>query len=321
MKINKLIVGFLSFLFFVSCFSSCSSPTSTSIQVGEPTTVKDFKLTLLDTESTAFVDGYEPAPYGEEFFFVAFEAENVSNKEKTLSSSDFKFYVNNEEVSKTSFLTYKYLDLDSLYLSQTVAAGRKTSFYLVAQIPENCDSVELTYQDSHTFNIAHTPVTSSQETLSSSKNTDSTDSSSPNTPPVFSLGETFSNSAFDITLLQGIQTDYVDKYGSFYYSPDDGKHFVIFILDVKNTSAQTMRFNYLSYFDAYVDDYAAKFTDFLGTDFNGYDALNDLDYTDMLPGKAITGYCVLEVPDGWSTIELSARNGSFVISPNDVEIQ
>lgn len=68
MKVNKLIVGFLSFLFPVSCFFSCSSLTLTSIQVGEPTTAKDFKSTLPDTEATAFVDDCEPASYGEEFF-------------------------------------------------------------------------------------------------------------------------------------------------------------------------------------------------------------------------------------------------------------
>lgn len=318
MKCHKAIAIFLSFMFSVLCFSGCSESSSTSIQTGESTSIKDLNVTLIDTEATAFVDGYEPAPYGEEFFFVALEVENISNEEKDLSSSDFKFYVNDEEMSKISFLTYKYLDLDSLYVSQKIAAGRKTSFYLVSQIPENCDSVELTYQDSYTLNIAHTPVTSSQESLPASN---STDNSLPATPPTFSIGETLSNSAFDITLLQTVQTDYVNDGSYFYYSPDDGKHFVIFIFDVKNTSAKTMKFNYLSHFDAYVDDYAIKFTGFLGTDFNGYDALADLDYTDMLPNKSITGYCVLEVPDGWNTIELSARNGTFVISSNDVELQ
>lgn len=321
MKLIRSASGFLLLLFVFFCFSGCSGSPAESMQVGEPTTIKDIKLTLLDTEATAFVDGYEPAPYGEEFFFVALEIENLSNQEKKISSSDFKFYINNEEIAKTSFLSYQYLDLDSLSMGQKVAAGRKMSFYLVVQVPENCDSVELTYQDTYTLNIEHTPVNAPSENPSTAGSTNPEDNSLPSTPPSFSVGETLSNSAFDITLLQSIQTDYVSSGGSFYYSPDEGKHFVIFVLDVKNTSSKSMRFNYLSHFDAYADDYTIKFTGFSGTDFNGYDALNDLDYTDILPNKSLTGYCVLEVPDGWNTIELAARNGTFVISSDDVEIQ
>ena len=67
MKINKRIVGVTLFLLSVLYFSGCSNATSTSIQVGESTSVKNLNITLIDTEATAFVDGYEPAPYGRSF--------------------------------------------------------------------------------------------------------------------------------------------------------------------------------------------------------------------------------------------------------------
>ena len=45
--------------------------------------------------------------------------------------------------------------------------------------------------------------------------------------------------------------------------------------------------------------------------------LNDQDYKDILSGKSMSGYKVIEAPDNWKKIELATRQGAFLIEPKD----
>lgn len=321
---------FLSLFFAFSLFGCSGSGTGStlttdiSMTIGRSISIEDLKFTLYSTESTAFVEDYDSAPYGEEYFFVALEVENNSDQSIEISSSDFAFYVDGTEAEQPSFSTYRYDDFYSLSLLDglQLEAGRKSAFYLVATVPESCDLVKLTYQGAHTFQISRKPSSSSSESnLPASSSSGAADSAATDTPPTYSVGETFSNSGFEITLTQAIQTDRLENSGFTYYAPDAGNHYVFFIFDIKNTSSTAAEFDYSSYFTAYTDDYSTMFVGFFAETFNGYKDLNTLQYIDILPDKSLTGFCALEVPDGWGTIELIARNGTFVITPADVTIQ
>ena len=120
-----------------------------------------------------------------------------------------------------------------------------------------------------------------------------------------------------ITLTGARQTEYVSKDSYTYYEPDDGKVFVILFFDIKNASDQTQRFNALNTFDVFIDDYSDRFTSFLYTTVDDMEDLNDQDYKDILSGKSMSGYKVIEAPANWKKIELATRQGAFLIEPKD----
>ena len=134
---------------------------------------------------------------------------------------------------------------------------------------------------------------------------------------IYYLGDTMTRNGMKITLTGARQTEYVSKDSYTYYEPSDGKVFVILFFDIKNASDQTQRFNALNTFDVFIDDYSDRFTSILYTTVDDMEDLNDQDYKDILSGKSMSGYKVIEAPSNWKKIELTTRQGAFLIESKD----
>lgn len=268
---------------------------------------KGFKLSINSIDSTPEMDGYEAADSGTEYFFVSFELENTSNSELDLNS----FFTITADGTDCSFISFydSYDGVDKLNTYGTLSAGKKTKNYLSAVVPTKWNEIQFTCSDGTTFSFAHTDLGS----LSSQTGADET--------TIYHVGDTLTRNGMKITLKNVIQTDYVEKYNYSHYEPDAGKHFVIMFFDLQNQSQQSQRFKSYSTFDVFIDDYSDNFTGFLSTKINNVSDLSDEDYTDILPGKSLGGYEVVEAPDGWKKIELISRQGTFEITPDYVTIQ
>lgn len=308
-RLTRPVSLLICFLLVLCGFSGCGNAPA-PVSVGETSEDSKLNITLQSTDASILAGDYNVAESGTEYLFVAVEVENTSDSDLTIHSSDFSFSTDQGQAEQTTILTYQYEGLSPLSVSTTIPSGRKNSFYLTAMIPETCENVTLTYKDGRTFQISHTPFLTDSET--------SNDQAS--TPAAFHVGDTIKNSTFECTLDSVLQTDYIPYLSTMYYSPDAGKHFVILFFHIQNASAKPIQFNYLSHFDAYVDDYTCKFTSFF-SDIDGLSDLGDYKYSDINSGKSIAGYCALEVSDQWQVIEIVTKWGTFEIAPSDVTIE
>lgn len=164
---------------------------------------------------------------------------------------------------------------------------------------------EILCSDGSAVSIKHTDLGSMSADENSSEST------------IYYLGDTMTRNGMKITLTGARQTEYVSKDSYTYYEPSDGKVFVILFFDIKNASDQTQRFNALNTFDVFIDDYSDRFTSFLYTAVDDMEDLNDQDYKDILSGKSMSGYKVIEAPSNWKKIELTTRQGAFLIESKD----
>lgn len=292
-----------------SAFAAAQQDVSADVDASSDTVDSMIELSVIGTETTIYPEDYGTAEKGMEYLFISIEAANNGTVDEEIIESDIAFYAdgNTYEPVTSSRTTYDGL-LGIVMHPSKVPAGRKTAFYTVLLIPEACGDIEMVYGGT-SYTVPHV---GHADTFAEDTATDAV--------LEYAVGDTISNSVFEITLTSAMQTDYIADYGSYYYSPDEGKHFIILFFNVKNVSGQDVRFNYLSHFDAYVDDYTCRFTGFSYTDIEGVEALRNQDYTDIPPQKSLVGYCALEVPDGWKTIELTMRDGTFFINPENVSI-
>lgn len=99
------------------------------------------------------------------------------------------------------------------------------------------------------------------------------------------------------------------SYGEKYNEPAAGKVFVGVKFTVENISAEEQSVSSLLLFDAYVDDVKCDVS------FSALSAFDEgtLDGS-VAPGKKLVGWYAVEVPKGWSTIELHVK--SFWLSRN-----
>lgn len=265
-----------------------------------------FKLTIDSVDATPVFGDYLEADEGEEYFFVSFELENISS-EPLDSTSFFKILADGEECRTISF-SDKYNGVDWFDTITDLEAGRKTKSYISATVPEGWKEVQLVCADGSAFSFTRADLGDISSTGTSTKET------------VYRVGESIPWNGMTITLTKVVQTDYVPYLSTMYYEPSAGNHYIIMEFDVKNTAAQPQRFNSLATFDVYIDDYSGSFTGFFA-DYDGMQALNDQSYTDISSGKSISGYQVVQAPDGWGKIELTSRQGTFEITPDVVTIQ
>lgn len=105
----------------------------------------------------------------------------------------------------------------------------------------------------------------------------------------------------------------VDESEYRYYAPATGNIFVIFFIELENTSSDSCFFS-LSDFEVYQDDVNTKFTR-LGYDtvVEGYNPLIEFDFdkVEVKPGRKQSGYLAVEIPQSWETLE-------FVYADNDI---
>lgn len=97
------------------------------------------------------------------------------------------------------------------------------------------------------------------------------------------------------------------------YAPDSGNIFVIFFIELENTSSGSCFFS-LSDFEVYQDDVNTKFTRLgYGTVVEGYNPLLEFDYdkVEVKPGRKQSGYLAVEIPENWESLE-------FVYADDDI---
>ena len=248
-------------------------------------------------------EDYTDADSGTEYFFASFELENTSNTAIDLSDF-FKISADGEECSFINFYD-KYNGVDKIEWYTSLEAGRKAKNYFSAVVPEKWNEIKISCPDNSVVSITHADL----GTISAGEESGE--------DVVYHVGDTLTRNGMKITLTGARQTEYVSKDSYTYYEPDDGKVFVILFFDIKNASDQTQRFDALNTFDVFIDDYSDRFTSFLYTTVDDMEDLNDQDYKDILSGKSMSGYKVIEAPANWKKIELATRQGAFLIEPKD----
>lgn len=286
--------------------STVKNMVTTIYHKGDVAEGAGFKLTIDSVDATPVFSDYLEADEGKEYFFVSFELENTSAKPLD-TTSFFKILADGEECRNISF-TDKYNGVDWLDTIVDLEPGRKIKNYISATVPEGWQEVQLVCADGSAFSFTRADLGDISSTGTSTMET------------VYGVGETIFRNGMEITMTKVVQTDYVPYLSTMYYEPSPGNHYIIMEFDVKNTAAQPQRYNALAVFDVYVDDFSESFTGFFA-DYDGLKDLNDQTYTDILSGKSISGYQVIEAPDGWQKIELTSRQGTFEITPDAVTIQ
>ena len=287
--------------------NAISTASGDMYKKGDTAEGKGFSITVDSLDATPEFLNYVDADAGCEFFFVSFELENTS--EKPLETNTF-FTIYADGAKCETILFYDPYDgVDWFDTYTDLEPGRKVKSYISATVPEAWNEIELECADGTAFSFARTDLGTMSATENSGEDA------------VYHVGETMTRNGMQITITSATQTDYIPDFGSFYYEPAEGNHYVILMMDVTNGSNVPQKFDVSNAFDVYTVDYSAQFTWFLGTDIEGYNDLNDQDSVNIVSGKSISGYKVLEVPDGWQKIELTSRQGTIEITPDVVTVQ
>lgn len=264
-----------------------------------------FTLTVNSVDATPEFLDYNDADPEYEYFFISFELENTSN-EPLDTNSFFKIYADGEKCDLIMF-NDPYDGVDWFDTYTDLEAGRKVKNYISATVPQKWNNIKLVCDDGSTFSFGHSDL----GRISADRNS--------NEEKVYHVGQAMRRNGMKITVKGAVQADYIPNGSSFYYEPAAGNHYVIIIFDIANVSSFTQQFNIATAFDVYVDDYASRFS-WLTTEIAGYRDLSDQTYTDIARGKSLAGYKVIEVPDGWQKIEMVSRQGTYEITPDNVEI-
>lgn len=138
------------------------------------------------------------------------------------------------------------------------------------------------------------------------KETNKSDSSAQESKElVFGLNETaaFPNLKFTASELQ-------ESNGVDFFAPEAGKIFVGIKFTIENVSNEEQTVSSLLMFDGYVDDVKCDYSISAACAFSE----GTLDGS-LSPGKKLVGWYALEVPQNWSTIELSVQNNWLSNNP------
>lgn len=131
------------------------------------------------------------------------------------------------------------------------------------------------------------------------------------------INDTLSDGEFKFTLTGAYTYDSIGE-GYIIDTPEDGKEYLLFFLDVENISDED---EYISYYDfkGYADDVSCDNVSL----FNDVNGVKDLS-ADLASGKKAQGFVAFEVPKDWQTFELHYKkifgDKSLVfkvVSPNE----
>ncbi|MBR3000736.1 MAG: hypothetical protein IKF39_07020 [Oscillospiraceae bacterium] len=319
----KRIASVLIILCICFCFTSCgennrqpvtnngfdshetaNNASGLSFKVGDTIKCKDFNVTLEKADVVPYIGNYVTND-GELFLLLGTTVENTSSSVLSFSSDDYSVYCDGRECTLTSLSDNTYYDYEDLWLSKDIAVSKKSKILISAYVPERFKEIEIRFANG-SFQIETKDLGSlTPNLLTFGKE--------------YNVGEGFRALGFDIFVEKVIQTDYISSGSSFYYEPDAGKHFILIFVEATNNTGSVTRFNYLR-LEPYVDDYSAQYTGVsYSTEVDGDSCIDE--YSDVQPGKKIRGFVMLEVKDGWKTIELMSREATLVINANDVEIR
>lgn len=114
---------------------------------------------------------------------------------------------------------------------------------------------------------------------------------------VGTIGDTLRGDDLKITLNKALMYSSISS-GYLTDTPADGKEFLVFFLDIENTSSDTV---YLSSydFDGYVDGYAVSSCYML----NDIDGVGELS-VNLASGKKVSGFVAYEIDTTWKNFEL-----------------
>lgn len=128
--------------------------------------------------------------------------------------------------------------------------------------------------------------------INSAAPVDKTASSTEN--PVYGIGDTLEMKKVRTTLI-----DVRTSRGSQYITPEDGNEYVVFELEIENSSDEEIAVSSLLCFNAYADDYKLEFS----LSAMSQDKAQQLDGT-IAAGKKIKGVVGFEAPVDWKTAEI-----------------
>lgn len=275
---------------------------------GDTAEGRGFKLTVNSVDATPEFENYEDADNGTEYFFVSFELENTSNSDLEVNDF-FSITADGEDCETIKFYIGDYDGVDWLSQYESVAAGRKIKNYISAVVPERWNEIQLACKDGTTFSFAHTDLGVMSAAEDSGQDV------------IYHVGDTFTRGGMQITMKKAVQTDYVSDNSYSHYEPDAGKEFVILFFDIKNNSDRSQKFSVTSTFDVFIDDYTDCFTGLSSTKIDNVEGLTWQDTKDILPGKSMSGYAVVQVPTNWEKLELVNRQGTFEVTPDTVKME
>ena len=110
------------------------------------------------------------------------------------------------------------------------------------------------------------------------------------------------NSSAEFKTLKFTATEIEESTGNDFFSPADGKIFVGIKFTIENISDEEQCLSSLLMFGSYVDDVKCDFSVNAACVFEE----GTLDGV-VAPGKKLVGWYSLEVPEDWSTIEVSVK--------------
>lgn len=281
--------------------------TSKIYHIGETAEYDDIKLTVNTVDATPEFAEYTTSDSDTTFFFISFELENTSQTDFD-THSIFSVYADEEKASLYDFYE-KYNGVSYFDEYHSLKSGRKVSSYICATVPVDWTEITFVYKDSIRFSFTHDDLGKMSSKIKNSE-------SAP-----YHVGETMNRNGLEFTLLNAIQTSAVYHNSSLYFSPQNGKEFLILFFDITNSLDQPQKIKYYYRYDIFIDDYSASMTYFNSTEVNGKRSLYEQDGQEIPAGKLMSGYMAIEVPIGWQKVELVSRQGTFEITPDVVTMQ
>ncbi|MGM9882185.1 MAG: DUF4352 domain-containing protein [Bacilli bacterium] len=127
---------------------------------------------------------------------------------------------------------------------------------------------------------------------------------------VGTTGDTLKGDDLNITLNKALMYSSISD-GYLADTPSEGKEFLVFFLDIENTSSDTV---YLSSsdFDGYVDGYAVS-SCYILNDIDGVEELS----VNLASGKKASGFVAFEVDETWKNFELHFDEYDFDYDDQD----
>ncbi len=115
---------------------------------------------------------------------------------------------------------------------------------------------------------------------------------------IFGLNETAVFEDLKITA-----TEIKESTGESFFAPENGNVFVGVKFTIENTSSEEKSISSILLFDAYADDISCSLSLSASAAFDG----STVDGT-IAPGKKLVGWYTVEIPQGWSELELNVQD-------------
>ncbi len=272
--------------------------------IGETINREEYSVSADCADVVTTIGNYVPGD-DELFFLMGITVENKLSSILTFKTSEYKVYVDGNQCTLTSLSSGVYYDYEDMWSSKEIGGSKKAKILVAADVPQEFETIEVFFGDD-SFVIQKEDLGDLTPDLSA-------------LGKEYGVGETFRAVGFDITVSKVLQTDYISAGSYSYYDPDPGKHFVLIFLEAMNVSKDALELNYFQ-FSPYVDDYAERFTSIAS--YVEVEGVREIDrYTEVQAGKKTSGFILLQVKDGWKTIELISRESTLVINSDDVVIE